>query len=104
MTIYSSYNVTIRNLVFDQCNGNLFFSDMDLDIAAGLFLYDCMHCNVENVYFFGYGFTGINLADSYLNKITIDMVIVKPAMHLCSPKFFWYSWGQCIIMVSGIMF
>ena len=89
VSIYSSYNITIRNLVFDQCNANVLFSEMDLDIAAGLFLYDCMYCIVENIKFFGYGFTGINLAlNSYLNNITIDMTIVKPAMHLCSPKFF----------------
>ena len=89
VTIYSSYNITIRNLVFDQCNGNVLFSEMDLDIAAGLFLYNCMYCIVENIKFFGYGFTGINLAlNSYLNNITIDMTIVKPAMHLCSPKLF----------------
>ena len=88
VSVLYSYNVTIRNLVFNQCNGDLFYQT-NLDITAGLFLYECSHCRVEDIYYFGYGFAGINLfLDSYFSNITIDMTIVEPTVNMCSPKFF----------------
>ena len=88
VTIFDSYNVTIRNLAFDQCNGDL-FPHFGLDIAAGLVLSECYYCKAEDVYFFGYGFAGINLfLNSYLNNFTIDMTTVRPSIQMCSPKFF----------------
>ena len=83
--VFQSYNVTIRNLVFDQCNGDLFYQ-FGIDTAAGLVLHECFYCKVEDVYFLGYGFAGINLLlHSYLNNITIytAMLIQK-----CGPRFF----------------
>ena len=81
-----SHSITIRNLVFDQCSGTLASS---IHIAAGLYLYKCSHCIVENVTFYGYGFVGFNLLmNSHINNVTIDLTIVKPAIHMCSPKFF----------------
>ena len=88
MTIFESYNVTIRNLEFSQCNGDL-FPHFGLDIAAGLVLSECYYCKVEDVYFFGYGFAGINLfLNSYIKNVTINMTIVSPSVQMCSPKFF----------------
>ena len=56
--VSQSYNVTIRNLVFDQCNGGLFYQ-FGMDTAAGLVLHECFYCTVEDVYFLGYGFAVI---------------------------------------------
>ena len=87
VSVLNSYNVTVTNLVFNQCNGDLYYKT-ELDIAAGLLLYECSHCQVEDVYFFGYGFVGINLClDSHLHNITIDMTITGPTVNMCSPKF-----------------
>ena len=58
--VFYSINVTIRNLVFNQCCGDL-KSQFPLYIAAGLFLIGCSHCQVEDVNFFGYGLVGVNL-------------------------------------------
>ena len=85
--VFFSYNVTIRNLVFNQCSGD-FGTQFDIHLPAGLFLYKCSHCKVEDVYFEGYGFVGVDLVqNSSLNNITIDMTIVKRAVNMCSPKF-----------------
>ena len=88
VSVFYSYNVTISNLIFSQCNGDLVspVSHMQ-NIAAGLFLYECSSCKVEDIYFFGYGFAGINLfLNSYVNNITIDLTIETPSLHMCSPK------------------
>ena len=88
VSVFYSYNVTIRNLVFSQCSGNI-FPHVGLNIAAGLFLYECSYCKVEDIYFFDCGFAGINLfLKSYLNNITIDMIMETPTSYMCSPKFF----------------
>ena len=90
VSVIYSYNVAIKNLVFSQCIGHT-FSHVDLHIAAGLFLYECSHCKVEDIHFLDYGFAGINLfLKSYLNNITINMNIETPNvyMYMCSPKFF----------------
>ena len=85
--LYYSYNVTIQNLVFSQCNGDLFYQ-FGVDVAAGLVLFECIHCTVENIHCYDYGFLGINLfMNSSLNNITIDIITVRPTVYLCSPKF-----------------
>ena len=82
--IFYSYNVTIRNLVFNQCSGDLYYW-LNQDVTAALFLCECACCIVEYVHFFGYGFVGINLvSNSYLNNVTIVMTAVEL---MCSPKF-----------------
>ena len=90
MSAFYSYNVIIKNLVFNQCNGAIFSPVSQLqNIAAGLFLYECSSCKVEDVYFFGYGFAGINLfLNSYLNNLTIDLTVETLSLHMCSPNFF----------------
>ena len=86
--IFYSYNVTIRNLVFDQCSGDL-FPLYSLRIAPSLFLYYCLHCRVEDVVFFGYGFVGINLfLKSYISNVTINLATVRPGMRMCSAKVY----------------
>ena len=60
LSVFDSYNITIRNIVFNQCNGDL-SSQVGLNIGASLFFYNCFCCKVENVDFFGFGFAGINL-------------------------------------------
>ena len=86
VSVIYSYNVTIRNLVFDQCSGHVAFKFHN--IITGLLLYECLHCNVEDVCCFGYGFAGINLfLNSYINNITIDLTVIKPVAHMCSAKF-----------------
>ena len=89
--IFHSFNVTIRNLIFDQCSGDL-FPVVAMRIAPSLFLYECSHCRVENIIFIGYGFAGINLfLNSYISNVTISIATVKPSMRMCSPKFFlWF--------------
>ena len=85
--VYYSYNVTVRNLVFSQCNSDIFFQ-YGIDVAAGLVLYKCSQCIAEDIYCYGYGFVGFNLLiNCYLNNITIDMSTVKPDAYICSPKF-----------------
>ena len=58
VSAFYSYNVTIINLVFDQCSGDLLYN-FGYDLAANLLLFECSYCKVEDVYFFGYGFAGI---------------------------------------------
>ena len=87
VSVLFSYNVTITNLVFSQCSGD-FGTQFGIHVTAGLFLYECSHCSVENVYFEGYGFVGYNLLqNSYLNNVTIDITIVKRSVNTCSSKF-----------------
>ena len=82
-----SFNVTIRNLAFSQCNGVLYNNfTIDQYIVASLLIYNCSHCKVEDVKFFGYGFAGINLfLNSYFKNIVIEMTEVKPT-YMCSRK------------------
>ena len=87
ISILYSYNVTIKNLVFNQCSGDLFFQ-FDLKVAVGLLIYECSHCKIEDVSFIGYGLAGINLLQSlYINNISIDVTIVTPSVFMCNPKF-----------------
>ena len=80
--VFLSYNITIRNLAFSQCSGNV-GNKFAINAAASLFLYRCSHCIIENVNFFGYGFVGFNLLQNcYLSNIGI-----KPATSMCSLKF-----------------
>ena len=93
LRVFYSYKVTIRNLVFDHCSSDLLY-DLGLDVATSLLLDSCIRCKVEDVYFFGYGFAGINLIrNSYLSNITIDMTIETPSLHMCGPKFYLMFWG-----------
>ena len=86
--VSQSYNVTIRNLVFDHCHYDLAYQ-LRMDTTAGLVLHECFYCKVEDVYFLGYGFAAINLlVDSYLNNITIDMTKMKPSVQMCGTRFF----------------
>ena len=88
LVVLQSYNATIRNLVFNQCDGDLLYY-FGMDTIAGLILYECFYCKVENVYFIGSGFAGFNLLlHSYLNNITIDMTMVKLSMQKCGTRFF----------------
>ena len=85
-----SFHVSIINLVFSQCNG-VISSKPNIDIVASLLLYNCSHCKVEDVKFFGYGFAAFNMfLNSYLHNITIDITEVKPSKHMCGRK--------CLIM------
>ena len=86
--VHFSYNVTIKNLVFSHCHGNnTLVSQLGLDTAAGLFLYECSHCKAEELWFDGYGLAGINLfLNSSLNYINIDMTIAIASIQMCSPK------------------
>ena len=87
VSVVYSYNVTIRNLVFNQCSGDV-VSNFHFSIVVSLFLYECLHCKVEDVCCLGYGFAGINLfLDSYINNITIDLTVIKTAANMCSTKF-----------------
>ena len=89
MNVVYSYNVTIKNIVFIHCHGNnTLVSQLGLDTAAGLFLYECSYCKAEELWFDGYGLAGINLfLNSSLNYINIDMTIVIASIQMCSPKF-----------------
>ena len=91
VSVFYSYNVFIRNLVFDQCCGVLKYR-FPKYIAASLFLIVCSHCQVEDIKFFGYGFVGVNLhKNSYLNNITIDITTVRHTVYMCSQKFYLIS-------------
>ena len=86
--VSESYNVTIRNLVFDQCYFDLFYQ-FGMDTAAGLVLHECFYCKVDDVYILGYGFAAINLLlHSYLSNITIDTTMVKASLQKCGSRFF----------------
>ena len=85
--VFRSYNVTIKNLVFDQCSGYA-VSKFHINIVVGLFLFECFNCKVEDICCFGYGFAGVNLfLNCCINNVTIDLTIVKPAANMCSAKF-----------------
>ena len=50
VSVLYAYNVTIRNLMFHQCNGDLLY-EFGVEIAASLILYECLCCIVEDIYF-----------------------------------------------------
>ena len=84
--VFYSYNVTIRNIEFSQCNGHL-FPLIDLKLVTALLLYKCSYCRVEEVKFVGYGFAGIDLClNSYINNTNINMTIIRPDINMCAPK------------------
>ena len=83
IAFYGSYNITITNLVFNQCNGKSFIKTYDVEsqpnVRSGLLLIDCFLCKVHDTVFLGYGLIGVNLiGNSYLNNITIDLYIAVP--------------------------
>ena len=84
IAFYDSYNITITNLVFNQCDGkinfiNKYYKKNRGNIKAGLLLFGCSLCKVQNIIFYGYGLIGINLiGKSFLKNITIDLYIAKP--------------------------
>ena len=84
-----SYNITVSNIIFSQCDGNikyLLFKNIwqydqhEPDIIVSLFLFECYFCKVTNCKFFGYGLMGINLVgNSLLDNVTIKLETTKPA-------------------------
>ena len=87
VNLYYSYNVTIRNLVFSQYSYDV-ISEFGFGVDASLFIYDCSHCKVENIWSFGYGFAGVNMfLNSSINNVTINLSVVMPIIKMCSPKF-----------------
>ena len=84
-----SYNVTISNIIFNQCDGNIkhiLFKDIwqfdqhKQDIIVSLFLFECYFCKVINSKFLGYGLFGINVVgNSFLDNVTIELETAKPA-------------------------
>ena len=83
-----SNNVTVSNIIFNQCDGNikhiLFkeiwqFDQHKQDIIVSLFLFECFFCKIMNMKFFGYGLMGINVVgNSILNNVTIELETDKP--------------------------
>ena len=83
IAIVFSYNVTISNFVFKQCNGNsngsknTHIEDAILDhnlvaIKASLFIESCLFCEIQNIKFLQYGLIGINMVEnSRLYNITV---------------------------------
>ena len=68
IAIMDSYNVTITNVVLNQCKGNL------IGFHASLVLVECLNCRIMNVNFSmtSYGFACENLlGESYLSNINI---------------------------------
>ena len=83
IAFYGSYNITITNLVFNQCDGKSFIKTYNEksqpNIRSGLLLIDCFLCKVYDTVFLGYGLIGVNLiGNSYLANITIDLYIAVP--------------------------
>ena len=68
IVIFDSYNVTIKNVIFEMLVG--FSSDINVKVQLVL----CIYCTVENVTLLGYGLLGYNLIGrSYLNNIAIKL-------------------------------
>jgi len=84
----NSYNVTVSNIMFNQCDGNIkyiLFKELwkydqhTQDIIVSLFLFECYFCKVMNSKFFGYGLMGINLVgNSLLDNVTINLKTARP--------------------------
>ena len=88
VAVFYSYNVTIKNLAFLQCNGIL-TDEFDTNVAASLILKDSFLCKVEDVTIWGHGFLGFNLfVKSHLNNIIINTNIATFTVDMCSQKFF----------------
>ena len=85
--LYSN-NVTVSNIIFNQCDGNikhiLFkdiwqFDEHKQDIIVSLLLFECYFCKIINMKFFGYGLMGINVVgNSILDNVTIELETDKP--------------------------
>ena len=80
ISIFDSYNVTIANVVFNQCKG-------DSDFHTSLVLVECVNCKLMYVTFLGYGLTCKNLlGESYLSNINIYMSKETPSIDACDAK------------------
>ena len=93
IAFYGSYNITITNLVFNNCDGKSFIKTYDgesqANIRSGLLLIDCFLCKVHRIIFLGYGLIGVNLiGNSYLTNITIDLYVATPHFDsdVCTPR------------------
>ena len=94
IAFYGSYNITIANLVFNQCDGkinliNKYFKHSKGNIRAGLLLFGCSLCKLQNITCFGYGLIGVNLIEkSFLKNISVVLYIAKPHFDydVCTPK------------------
>ena len=97
VAILYSYNVTVRDLAFNNCGGNL-ISHLPIDrsslgsifidyAAASLVFLGCYDCAVKDIVFLKYGFAGINVfGHSYLDNININISTTVTTMDACSSK------------------
>ena len=89
--IFYSHNVTITNVVFNQCKGDLRtlkeFYEPSAGFASLAFVW-CYNCKILDVSFLGYGFICIDLfGESYLSNINIDIYITETVtFDSCSTK------------------
>ena len=88
VAILYSYNVTVRNLIFTNCNGNLsYFHAFSPASSASLVFLRCFSCAVKDVVFLEYGFAGIDtFGQSYLDNININTSSTATTFDTCSPK------------------
>ena len=84
IAFYGSYNITITNVVFNQCDSKIklvgqYQYQKQQYIQAGLVLFNCSLCKVHNTIFLGYGLVGVNLiGKSCLINITVILHIAIP--------------------------
>ena len=84
IAFYGSYNITITNVVFNQCDSKIklktkYQYQKQQYIQAGLLLFNCSFCKIQNTLFLGYGLVGVNLiGKSCLINITVILYIASP--------------------------
>ena len=84
IAFYSSHNITITDVAFNQCDGIIklvtkYQYHSQQYIQAGLLLFSCSLIEIQNTVFLGYGLVGINLiGKSCLTNITIILYIATP--------------------------
>ena len=84
IAFYDSYNITIANVLFNQCDSKInietkYQHQKQHYSQAGLLLFNCLLCKIQNTIFLGYGLIGVNLiGKSCLINVTINLYTATP--------------------------
>ena len=92
----NSSNITIANLVFENCGGTgqMFNGFFSISVTAAVCIRTCYYCNVTNVTFIEYGLVISNLlGESYLSDIMLHIDVTEYRL----PHPLWYNKGIGLI-------
>ena len=89
INVINSYNVTIANVMFRQCD------QMQFSKHGNLLINLCYSCTIDNVIFINLGLKGVNLiGNSYLTKIMIKFRVSKQNFLVFCQGITLYYWDK----------